>query len=655
MAIATASGSVFGNQCPASNSTASYGAATKLAVSSAAARVSAASLHPQMYVVGHSDPSQPWPDGECDLSFKVTEDRRDDGRVMDDDTTPAAPAMDDDAAIVQAARDALARRDWAAARRDFLTAKAQDILRSDDVYSLAEADWWLGLIKEALAAYEESYHRYLKEDRRERAAMSALELAGTLFLRGDHAEGSGWLSRFHRLLNEIPEGVEHAYAKYVALDARAAGMPLADVVEEARRIQEVARRHGDPNLAALTLVIEGRAMIKSGWAQDGMALLDEAMLDAMSDQMNPAFAGNIYCNMIAACHEVGDLRRMREWTKSLARWCKQIPPAVLFTGICRVHQAQLLAVSGSWEQAEREASRVCIDLQGIQVESVAEAHYAVGEVRLRQGDLAGAESSLEQADRLGRDPQPALAMVRLAQGYPDRARTMLDLALAARTGQPLASAPLLAALVDVALDEGDLASAREAADELAGIAASFGSEALRAAGLQATGAVLVSEAEWLKALPVLREACRIWQDLDAPYDAARVRLLLAEACKALLDADGATRALDAAAEVFDRLGAKLEVRKLAALRQTPSLPDGLTEREAEVLALVAAGRTNREIADALVISHKTVARHLSNIFAKCGLTTRAAATAYAFEHHLISRNVGNPTHRPQGSDGSVAR
>ena len=236
---------------------------------------------------------------------------------MDDDT------LDDDADLVRAARDALARRDWAAARRDFLAAKAQDALRSDDVYALAEADWWLGLIQEALAAYEESYHRYLRDDRRERAAMSALELAGTLFLRGDQAEGSGWLSRFHRLLNEIPEGVEHAYAKYLALEARSAEMPLADVVEQARQIHEAARRHGDPNLAALTLVIEGRAMIKSGWAEDGMALLDEAMLDAMSDQMNPAYAGNIYCNMIAACHELGDLRRMRQWTKSLARWCKQ--------------------------------------------------------------------------------------------------------------------------------------------------------------------------------------------------------------------------------------------------------------------------------------------------------------------------------------------
>jgi DNA-binding CsgD family transcriptional regulator len=552
---------------------------------------------------------------------------------MDDDTL-------DDTDIVRAAHDALARRDWAAARRDFLAAKAQDALRSDDVYALAEADWWLGLIQEALAAYEESYHRYLREDRRERAAMSALELAGTLFLRGDQAEGSGWLSRFHRLLNEIPEGVEHAYAKCVALEARAAEMPLADVVKQARQIQEAARRHRDPNLAALTLVIEGRAMIKSGWAEDGMALLDEAMLDVMSDQMNPAYAGNIYCNMIAACHELGDLRRMRQWTKSLARWCKQIPPAVLFTGICRVHQAQLLAVSGAWEQAEREASQVCTDLQGIQVESVAEAHYAVGEVRMRQGDLAAAEFALEEADRLGRDPQPALALVRLAQGHPERAKAMLDVALAARAGQPLARAPLLAGLVEVMLESGELETARRAADELAGIAASFGTEVLRARGLQATGAVLVAEDRCVEALPMLREACRVWQDLDAPYDAARVRLLLARVCSELSDTDSAIRALDAAAEAFDRLGARLDSRKIATLRQTPSLPDGLTEREVEVLALVAAGQTNRQIAEALVISHKTVARHLSNIFVKCGLGTRAAATAYAFEHDLLTRRHG---------------
>ena len=298
---------------------------------------------------------------------------------MDDDT------LDDDAGIVRAARDALARRDWTAARRDFLAAKALDALRSDDVYALAEADWWLGLIQEAARRVRRVIPPLLEaNDRRERAAMSALELAGTLFLRGDQAEGSGWLSRFHRLLDELPDGVEHAYAKYIELDARAAEMSVDDIVDQARQIQEVARRHRDPNLAALTLVIEGRAKIRAGRVEAGMALLDEAMLDATSEQMNPAYAGNIYCNMIAACHELGDLRRMRQWTKALARWCNQIPPAVLFTGICRVHQAQLLTVSGAWAQAEREASRVCTDLQGIQVESVAEAHYAVGEVRLRQ-------------------------------------------------------------------------------------------------------------------------------------------------------------------------------------------------------------------------------------------------------------------------------
>ena len=553
---------------------------------------------------------------------------------MDDETID--DNSDDDTGLVRAARDALARRDWTAARRDFLAAKAEDALRPDDLYALAEADWWLGLIQESLAAYEESYYRYLREDRRERAAMSAMELAGTLFLRGDLAKGSGWMSRFHRLLDGLPEGVEHGYAKLFELEAGAADMPLDDIVERARQIQQLGRRHGDPNLAALSLVIEGRALIRSGRVEAGMALLDEAMLDATSAQINPAYAGNIYCNMIAACHELGDLRRMRQWTNALDRWCNQIPPAVLFTGICRVHQAQLLAVSGAWKQAEHEASRVCVELQGIQLESVAEAHYAVGEVRLRLGDLAGAVDALEEADRLGRDPQPGLALVRLAEGYPDKARAMLDIGLAARTGQLLTRARLLPALVEVTLQAGDIDAARKAADELASTAASFGGEALHAASLQATGAVLISEARWVEGLPVLREACRIWQEVDAPYDAARVRLLLAQAYTALSDTDGAARALHAAAEVFDRLDAKLDARKLARLRHVPSLPDGLTAREAEVLALVAAGRSNREIAEALVISHKTVARHLSNIFVKCGLSTRAAATAYAFEHHLIS-------------------
>ena len=489
---------------------------------------------------------------------------------MDDDT------LDDDAGIVRAARDALARRDWTAARRDFLAAKAQDALRSDDVYALAEADWWLGLIQEALAAYAESYHRYLKEDRRERAAMSALELAGTLFLRGDQAEGSGWLSRFHRLLHELPDGVEHAYAKYIELDARAAEMPLDDIVDEARQIQEVARRHGDPNLAALTLVIEGRAMIRSGRVEAGMALLDEAMLDATSEQMNPAYAGNIYCNMIAACHELGDLRRMRQWTKALARWCNQIPPAVLFTGICRVHQAQLLTVSGAWEQAEREASRVCTDLQGIQVESVAEAHYAVGEVRFRRGDLAGAESALERADRLGRDPQPALALVRLAQGHPERARPC---STSRSRPSPDSRWSVLrcwrpwwrsrsTAVISTA--------AKKAAEELGRSPRSFGSEVLRAAALQATGARACRRGPMRGgAAGIARGLPRSGRTSTRRTTRREFGCCWREPADALSDTDGATRALDAAAEVFDRLGAKLDTRKLAMLRQAPRLPDGL--------------------------------------------------------------------------------
>jgi ATP/maltotriose-dependent transcriptional regulator MalT len=309
-------------------------------------------------------------------------------------------------------------------------------------------------------------------------------------------------------------------------------------------------------------------------------------------------------------------------------------PAVLFKGICRVHRAQVMQIKGAWTDAEDEALRVCADLAHIHVGIVAEAHYQIGEIRRLRGDLEGAEEAYRRGHGLGRDPQPGLAMLRLAQGRTKAAATAIRSALAGVTNR-LSRARLLAAQVEIAIAAGSDGAASAAADELGDIASAYGSSGLEAAAKLALGSVLLSAGRTEDAISTLRSACSAWQGLEAPYDCARVRVLLARAYHDLGDSEAAERELDAAQTVFEELGADLDAKTVGAQRRL-ALPRGLTEREAEVLALVAAGNTNRQIADELVLSQKTVARHLSNIFTKLSVTSRTAAAWFAFENGLAT-------------------
>lgn len=548
--------------------------------------------------------------------------------------------MEDVNKILEAARDAYGRRDWPNARDRFNAARQYGVLSADDVYALADSAWWLGLVDESLNAYEEAYRLYLHGAQPRRAAMSAVEVAVSLFLRGDDVIGSGWITRARRLLRDEPPGIEHAWMVYfLEVEAELDGADVDEVIAKARQVQDIGRRFTDPSLVALGVVGEGRALIRQGRVAEGMGLLDEAMLAALSDELDPGAAGNIYCHLMSACHELADLRRMRVWTKATADWCERLPAAVLFTGICRVHRAQVLQVQGAWARAEQEARRVCQDLADIHGASVAEACYALGDLARMRGDLSGADEAFTLAHQHGRDPQPGLALLRLAQGRGDTAAASITAALAG-TRERLARARLCAAQVEIALAIQDTQTARLASDELNATASTYGTPGLEAAAWQVRGAVLLAEGSAGEALPVLRSACQRWQELHAPYDAARVRLLLTRAYDALGDEDAADRELDAAEAVFVELGATLDARMVAELRGRPALPGGLTEREAEVLTLVAVGSSNREVATSLVISEKTVARHLSNIFTKLGLSSRTEAAAYAFEHGLTSPTRG---------------
>lgn len=545
--------------------------------------------------------------------------------------------MSDIAEGLRAARAAYGRHDWKTARDGFRALSEEGALSTDDLTALADAAWWLGDIHESIPCWEEAHGRYLEEGRVEEACMTAVGLAVTYFLRGKDALGSGWMNRAARLLEDVPQCTAHGYIAYI-LDVESSfdrGRPDAGI-DAARRVQEIGRRFDDPNLIAAGLSGEGRMLLKAAETRRGMGLLDEAMVYVLAGKLSPDWAGNIYCNVIAACHELGDLRRMSEWTDATEEWLRTLPAAVLFSGICRVHRVQILQIHGKWEHAEREAAKVCEELAGLSVANVAEAQYQIGEVRRLRGELAEADEAYRQANQLGRSPQPGLALLLLAQGDTAGAALSIGAALVAVPGNRLARARLCAAQLEIALSADDTQVARQACDELVEVAAVYSSSGLEAMAARAQGAVLLAEGRPEDALPVLRDACRRWRELDAPYETARTCVLLAETYQALGDSGTAAVELDAAAVVFDSLGATVDARHLGALRGRPVRPGGLTDREVEVLALVASGGSNREIAQTLFISQKTVERHLSNIFTKLDARSRTQAARYAFEHGLVT-------------------
>lgn len=544
---------------------------------------------------------------------------------MSDATTESA---------IQDAREAFAAHRWGEARQGFLAARATRDLSAGDMEALAEAAWWEGAIDEALSGFEEAYRRYLQGDDPEhrRAAMLALDIGFSWFLRGEEAIGSGWLSRAERLLDGIPEGVEHGYLRSLAIDAALAEGRFDEAIGLARSIAALAGQYGDETLCALVLVGEGIARIKQGDVPGGMRVLDEAMLPVVAGRVRPTYAGNIYCQLMDVCHELGELRRAEQWTDATARWCEGFSSAVMFMGICRVHRAQLMKVRGSWDQAEAEIAVVCQQLASMNVAAVGMALYELGDIRRLRGDLDGAEAAFAGAHQHGRDPLPGLALVHSAQG---RHAEALDLL---RRGEeaaldPLGRAPIWEASVEAALAAGELDLAKRQAASLDEAAETFASSGLLAAATLARGRLQLASGDVDGAAETLEAARRRWQDLDAPFRVAEVRALLA----AVHEERG-----DPVAAAAERLAADELRRDLGLAPCTPvgsserTLPDGITPREAEVLALVAQGLSNRNVAERLVLSEKTVARHLSNLYTKIGVGSRTAAAAYAHANGLTT-------------------
>ena len=535
---------------------------------------------------------------------------------------------------IDQARDAVGREVWADAYDSFRRCDPS-ALAPRDLEGLADSAWWLSKIDESIAARQRAYTGYSEAGDDPSAAAAALRLCIEHFLRGEPAVGAGWLARAQRQLDQRPECVEHAFLAVMQATVARFGGELDAALALAKRGVTIAQRFGDRNFLAMAIHTEGLVHIAAGRVTEGMPLLDEAMTSVVAGELGDYFTGAIYCNVIEACLLLADVRRAGEWSEAARAWCETIPPESPFPGICRVNRAEVARLRGDWREAEAEAARAVDELSRLGPSAAAPAFYELGEIRRRTGDYAGAEEAFARVHELGSDPQPGLALLRLAQGKVAAAQSTFGVTASGRPSTPPQRARLLAAKVEISLAANDLDEARAARDELETIAREYAMLAPEAASATADGAVRLAESDLPAALESLRRGCAAWRDLKLPYETARARLLCGLALRAAGDEEDSELELRAALAAFERLGAVPDIAATAALLVgREDLPRGLTPREAEVLRLVAAGRTNRDIAVELVISEHTVARHLQNMFVKLDVSSRSGATAFAFEHGL---------------------
>jgi DNA-binding NarL/FixJ family response regulator len=535
------------------------------------------------------------------------------------------------------AREAYERRDWVRAY-DLLSGAADTegpAPTAHDFGQLATAAYLLGRHNDCVQALQRAYQGHLGADRRLDAVRAGFWLAMVLLEAGEDAVSSGWAARSQRLLDEVAEDVvEQGYLLTHTMMRRIFAGELAPALDLALEVTSYGRRFKDPNLLANGLNAQGRMLLYAGQVPEGLALLDEAMIGLSTGEVSPLFAGQIYCSLIEACQEVSDLGRMTQWTRALTSWVDAQPGLIAFAGQCAVHRGQIMRMQGAYVDALDELARAAERYLAAGTPAPAGIAYAeCGEVRRIRGELDAADGAYEQASSYGFEPQPGLALLWLARGRTAAAvnavRRLLD-----EPRDPVHRSQLLPGAVEVLLETGRVEAAAAASDELTALADAFGCEGLRGHALHARAQCLLAADEPAAAATAARAAEGVWRGLTAPYEVARAQVLLGRALRQLGDEDSATSELARARRTFQDLGAR-PAEQVAAGLLRPGRPSGLTEREVEVLRLVASGRSNPEIAAALVLSDKTVARHLSNIFTKLDVSSRTAAAAYAFENRLL--------------------
>ena len=536
-----------------------------------------------------------------------------------------------EARALERGRASFDRREWTESYRLLQAAEREAALAPEDLERLATAAYLTGRDDESESYRTRAHQLFLERGDAEAAARSACWLGFELLQRGARAPASGWFARAERILADARlDSVVSGYLLIPSAIQRIVQGDPAAGDDAFARAAEIARRFGDRDLASIACGGRGRALIRLGQIVEGVALFDEAMAAVIAGDVTPISAGDVYCTVLEGCQEIFDVRRSSEWTTSLGRWCSTQPDLVRYRGECLIYRAEVMQFRGHWTAAARDAQDACEVLMSRPAAGA--AFYRVGELHRLRGEFAEAEAAYTRANERGRKPQPGLSLLRLAQGQIEAAAASIGTALA-DTQLRVARTRLLPAAVEILLAAGDLDRARAAAAELSEIAGAVGTPFLSAASAHAAGAVLIADGDLAAASASLRQACEIWRDLGMPYEEAQSCRLLAAVCERRGDADGYRLESDAARALLERLEvAPGDAQGARAPQQTPG---PLSERELQVLRLMAAGKTNRAIAEELFISEKTVARHVSNIFDKIGASSRTGATAWAFHHNVI--------------------
>ena len=535
-------------------------------------------------------------------------------------------------------RDAYERRAWSRCYEALSELDRKSGLEPEDLWRTAVAAALIGRGDEFAPLLDRAHRLHLESGQPVEAARCAFWIGFRAIGQGEFAQATGWFSRARRLLEGVEEEtVVDGYLLLPVIHQKLA----AGEHETARAVAEqairIAERYREPDLHTFALHLQGNSHLLRAEYEKGLALLDESMIAVASGQLTAPITGMLYCSTIGACRRVYALERAQEWTDALQRWCDEQPDLVDFSGQCLVYRAEILQLKGAWQDAIAAARRGSeLGTRGTDPRAAGSGLYQEGELHRLQGRYEAADTAFREASRRGREPHPGLSLLRLARGEVSAAAASIRRVLG-ETTDPLARARLLPTAIEILLAARDVDGAVLLCDELEAIASGLGRSILDTIGHQARGAVEIARGDAAGALVHLRRALEGWRDLHAPYEIARTRMLIARACRALGDEQSSVLDVDAAREIFTRLGAAPDLEALEAFNSSATAPPaaGLTPREREVLALVARGRTNRSIARELFISEKTVARHVSNIFVKLDVSSRAAAASFAYEHELV--------------------
>jgi ATP/maltotriose-dependent transcriptional regulator MalT len=532
------------------------------------------------------------------------------------------------------------RRDWAAAFEAYALAREDSALSGDDLYAFGDAAWWLGRVDESIDLMQQAFPRFLDAGESRVAAVCALTVGYTLALRGDDVQASAWFQHGYELLSADSACVEYGYLIYIEFEEASNKGDIDRALERGHSMLDHVKQYGSTELNALATLSQGKLLILQGRLEDGFRLLDRAMLSAITDDMDPGWAGNIYCNMMVMCFNVLDLRRAAQWTKATLKWCAEQTSHGPFMGICQAHRANIMMAQGQLSEARDAIERVLSDPTGFDRRSIGEAHYERGELHRLHGEWDAAEESYRRATMYGREPQPGCSLLALARGDLQEARESIATALGDVFRDDPNRAPLLAAAVEIAVAAGDQETAQQSCDERARLAARYGTLGMRGLCAEARGMLYLAAGLDAEARTAFREACQTWLDAPSILASARCRALMSIAMRRAGQNVAADRELDAAIAAYRSLG--LPEPSPPPLGRSPAdaAPGGLTEREVDVLILVAEGMTNKEIGESLFISPRTVSRHLENIFDKLEISSRTAAAAYAIEHGLTRERAG---------------